>query len=104
VSDPPAEQAAGLAALAKTAGAHGVVCSPAEAADLRALLGPQALVVTPGIRPAGSDTHDQSRIATPAAAFAAGASHIVIGRPVTGAADPVLAFEAIVSGLEEQSA
>jgi orotidine-5'-phosphate decarboxylase len=104
VTDPPAEQAAGLAALAKTAGAQGVVCSPQEAADLRALLGPHALIVTPGVRPAGSDAGDQARIATPAAAFAAGASHIVIGRPVTGASDPAAAFEAIVTDLEEPRA
>lgn len=104
VADTPADQAAGLAALAKTAGADGVVCSPREAADIRALLGPQALIVTPGVRPAGSDAGDQSRIATPAAAFAAGASHLVIGRPVTGAPDPAAAFEAIVEGLEEQPA
>jgi orotidine-5'-phosphate decarboxylase len=102
VTDPPAEQAAGLAALAKTAGVHGVVCSPQEASDLRALLGPRALIVTPGIRPAGSDAGDQARIATPASALAAGASHIVIGRPITGAPDPVAAFESIVAGLEEQ--
>jgi orotidine-5'-phosphate decarboxylase len=104
VTDEPAEQAAGLAALAKTAGAAGVVCSPQEAADLRALLGPHALVVTPGVRPAGSEADDQSRIATPASAFAAGASHIVIGRPVTGAPDPAAAFEAIVRDLEEPRA
>lgn len=103
VSDSAADQAAGLAALAKTAGVDGVVCSPREAADLRALLGPRALVVTPGVRPEGADAGDQSRIATPAAAFAAGASHIVIGRPVTGATDPAAAFEAIVDGLQEQS-
>ncbi len=101
VSDAPAEQAAGLAALAKTAGAHGVVCSPQEAADLRALLGPTALIVTPGVRPAGSDAADQARIATPASAFAAGASHIVVGRPITDAADPIAAFEAIVNDLQE---
>lgn len=101
VSDGPSEQAAGLAALARTAGADGVVCSPQEAADLRALLGPQALIVTPGVRPAGADAGDQARIATPAAAFAAGASHVVIGRPITTAADPAAAFASIVSGLEE---
>jgi len=99
VTDTPADQAAGLAALAKTAGVDGVVCSPQEASDLRALLGPHALIVTPGVRPLGSDAGDQSRIATPAAAFAAGASHIVIGRPVTGATDPAAAFDAIVSDL-----
>jgi orotidine-5'-phosphate decarboxylase len=101
VTDDPAGQAAGLAALARTAGADGVVCSPREAADIRALLGPHALIVTPGVRPAGSDTGDQARIATPAAAFAAGASHLVVGRPITDAADPASAFEAILDGLKE---
>ncbi len=99
VTDTPADQAAGLAALAKTAGADGVVCSPQEAADLRALLGPTALIVTPGVRPAGADAGDQARIATPAAALAAGASHLVIGRPITDAPDPVAAFEAIAGAL-----
>jgi orotidine-5'-phosphate decarboxylase len=101
VTDVVADQAIGLAALARTAGAAGVVCSPREAADMRALLGPTALVVTPGVRPAGADAGDQSRIATPAAAFAAGASHLVIGRPITGAADPAAAFEAIADDVQE---
>lgn len=99
VTDPPAEQVAGLAALARTAGAAGVVCSPQEAAAMRALLGPEALVVTPGVRPAGADAGDQARVATPAAAIRAGASHLVIGRPITGAGDPAAAFEAIVGAL-----
>lgn len=98
VCDPLAEQVAGLAALAKTSGVAGVVCSPQEAADMRALLGPSALIVTPGVRPAGADLGDQSRVATPAAALSAGASHLVIGRPITGAPDPAAAFEAIVAG------
>jgi orotidine-5'-phosphate decarboxylase len=97
VSDTPSDQAVGLAALARTAGVDGVVCSPREAAEMRALLGPDALVVTPGVRPAGSDAGDQARTATPEAAFAAGASYLVIGRPVTGADDPAAAFEAIVN-------
>jgi orotidine-5'-phosphate decarboxylase len=99
IGDPLADQAAGLAALAKTAGTAGVVCSPLEAADMRALLGPTALVVTPGVRPAGAAPGDQARVATPADALAAGASHLVIGRPITEAADPGAAFEAIVQGL-----
>jgi len=96
VADSPADQAVGLAALARTAGVDGVVCSPREAAEMRALLGPNALVVTPGVRPEGSDANDQARTATPAAALGAGASHLVIGRPITGADDPAAAFDAIV--------
>jgi orotidine-5'-phosphate decarboxylase len=84
------------AARALEAGADGVIASPAEAAAIRAL--PEAagrLIVTPGVRPAGSDPGDQKRIATPAAAIAAGADHIVVGRPVWQAADPAAAARAI---------
>ncbi len=91
------EQAAALAVLARDAGVDGVVCSPVEAAEMRALLGPGALVVTPGVRPAGAEAGDQSRVATPAEAIDAGASHLVVGRPVTGAADAGAAAEAIVA-------
>ena len=66
---------------------------------LREALGPDAYIVTPGVRPAGSAKGDQSRVATPADAFAAGASHIVVGRPITQAEDPAAAFDAIVSSL-----
>ena len=66
---------------------------------MRALLGPDALIVTPGVRPAGADVGDQKRISTPSAAMAAGASKLVIGRPITAAADPVAAFDAIVAEL-----
>lgn len=66
---------------------------------LRDILGPDAYIVTPGVRPAGSAKGDQSRVATPADAFAAGASHIVVGRPITQAEDPAAAFDAIVSSL-----
>ena len=66
---------------------------------MRELLGPDAWIVTPGIRPAGSDVGDQKRISTPAAAIAAGATKLVIGRPITQAEDPVAAFDAIVAEL-----
>lgn len=93
------DQVKTLASCASEAGLSGVVASPQEAAMLRELLGPDALIVTPGVRPAGADLGDQSRVATPKAAFDAGASHIVVGRPITQAADPVAAFEAIVAEL-----
>ena len=96
---PIADEAARLAALAKGSGIDGIVCSPREAAEMRELLGPDALIVTPGVRPAGAELGDQSRVATPAAAISAGASHLVIGRPITGAQDPVAAYEAIVEEL-----
>ncbi len=97
IRDAPHAQVAGLAALALTAGIGGVVCSPEEAAEMRALLGEEALVVTPGVRPDWAEKDDQMRVATPAAALAAGASHLVIGRPITGAPDPAAAFERVVS-------
>ena len=93
----PADQVALLAGVAKEAGIAGVVASPQEAAQLREILGPQAFIVTPGVRPAGADKGDQSRVATPAQAFENGASHIVIGRPITRADDPAAAFDAIVA-------
>ena len=92
VTDTGAE-AERLAVLARDSGVAGVVCSAAEAARLRAALGPDAAVVTPGIRLAGDAHQDQRRVRTAGQAFAAGASHIVVGRPVTAAADPRAAFE-----------
>jgi orotidine-5'-phosphate decarboxylase len=95
-----AEIVAARAARAFEAGADGVIASPHEAAMIRAL--PQAegrLIVTPGVRPTGSDVGDQKRIATPAAAIAAGADHIVVGRPVWQAADPRAAAQAITAEL-----
>ncbi|MBR5260279.1 MAG: orotidine-5'-phosphate decarboxylase [Eggerthellaceae bacterium] len=89
-----------MAKQAREAGISGVVASPQEASMLREILGPDAYIVTPGVRPAGADLGDQSRVATPAKAFADGASHIVVGRPITKAADPVSAFEAIVAELD----
>lgn len=93
------DQVLSLATQAKEAGLSGVVASPQEAAMLREVLGPHAYIVTPGVRPAGSDLGDQSRVATPKQAFDNGASHIVIGRPITGQADPGAAFDAIVKEL-----
>ena len=92
VSGSIADEVSRLASLAYGAGADGIVCSPQEASQMRELLGPDALIVTPGVRPAGSAVGDQKRIATPAAAIAAGASKLVIGRPITAADDPVAAF------------
>ena len=99
VSRPLTEQVQALAACAQEAGLSGVVASPQEAAMLRRQLGPDAYIVTPGVRPAGSAKGDQSRVATPKEAFDAGASHIVVGRPITQAADPVAAFDAIAAEL-----
>ena len=96
---PVADEADRLARLARENGIDGVVCSPHEAARMRELLGEDALVVTPGVRPAGAALGDQSRVATPAEALAHGASHIVVGRPITGADDPVAACDAIVAEL-----
>lgn len=93
-----AGQVSALGALARDAGCDGVVCSPAEAADMRALFGPDGLVVTPGVRPEWAEAGDQARVATPAEALAAGASHLVIGRPITGATTPADAVTRIVEG------
>ena len=103
VTVPVAEQADRLARLAQNSGIDGVVCSPREAAHMRELLGDDALVVTPGVRPAGAELGDQSRVATPSDAINAGASHIVVGRPITAAQDPVVAYEAIVAELVEKA-
>lgn len=99
VCRPMQEQVLSLAGLAKKAGISGVVASPQEARALRSELGEDAYIVCPGVRPLGSAVGDQSRIATPSDAFANGASHIVIGRPITDAADPIAAFRAIAAEL-----
>jgi orotidine-5'-phosphate decarboxylase len=80
---------------AQVLGLDGIVCSPEEAAALRKLVGHQMTLVTPGIRPAGAEVGDQKRIMTPSRAIAAGADYLVVGRPITGAADPKAAAEAI---------
>jgi orotidine-5'-phosphate decarboxylase len=82
-----------LADLAIAAGADGLVCSPRELRDLRARVGPEPLLVSPGIRRAGDSRGDQARIGTPEAAARAGATHLVVGRPVATAADPALAWQ-----------
>lgn len=99
----PEQQVLRLARLAKEAGVGGVVASPEEASNLRAELGPEMAIVTPGIRPAGSEAGDQQRIATPDAAIRAGASHLVVGRPITRAADPKRAAQAILEEIESAS-
>lgn len=80
---------------ARAAGLAGVVCSPHEAATVREVLGPDLAIVTPGIRPVGSALGDQKRVMGPAEALAAGATHLVIGRPITAAADPAFAARSI---------
>lgn len=92
----PAEQVELLARIGLDAGIRGFVCSPQEVAALRALTGPDGILVTPGIRPAGADIGDQKRIATPAGALLQGASFLVVGRPITQAPDPAEAAEAIL--------
>ena len=84
-----------LARMACGSGADGIVCSPREAARMRGELGGDAIIVTPGVRPRGSAAQDQSRVATPADAISAGSSLLVVGRPITQAADPVAAFDAV---------
>lgn len=99
VLDQPADQVLRLARLALSAGADALVCSPLEVAMLRASLGPEAVLVVPGIRPAGAATDDQARTMTPAQAVAAGANWIVVGRPITGAIDPGAAAAAIADSV-----
>jgi orotidine-5'-phosphate decarboxylase len=93
----PKEAALRLAAVGKAAGLDGVVCSPQEAAGIKAACGASFLTVCPGIRPAGADAGDQKRIATPRGAVEAGADYLVVGRPITGAPDPAAACAAILA-------
>ena len=90
------DQVLRLAGLALTGGCQGVVASALEAAELRSELGKHFLIVTPGVRPAGKDHGDQSRVVTPSQAIAAGATYIVVGRPITGAPNPGAEARAIL--------
>ena len=99
-----ADLVAARVAQARDIGMGGVVASPAEAAAIRRAIGPDMAIVTPGIRPAGSDSGDQKRIAAPADALAAGASHLVVGRPIVAAGDPRAAAEAILAEMAGASA
>ncbi len=94
------EQVVCLAKLTKECGLDGVVASPQEAAAIRAACGDDFLIVTPGVRPAGAAIGDQVRIATPATALSDGADYLVVGRPITQAADPVLAARQIIAEME----
>jgi orotidine-5'-phosphate decarboxylase len=102
VNGAPVEQVLRLARLAAECGIDGMVCSPAEVAAVHSAL-PKALLVTPGIRPAGSEAGDQKRIATPQFALAAGASKLVIGRPITAAPDPKAAAQALLNDMAKSN-
>ena len=95
------ELVAERAAQARDIGVDGLVCSPAEAANVRPIVGAGLALVTPGIRPAGTAAGDQKRIATPSLAIAAGADYLVVGRPIIAAADPKAAAEAIVEEISQ---
>lgn len=95
------EQVVHVAGLALQAGCHGVVSSAREVKALRARLGEEFLVVTPGVRPAGAAHGDQARVVTPAEAIAAGSTHLVVGRPITAAANPAQEAEKIIREIEQ---
>ncbi len=99
IQENPAQQVQHLATLATAAGLKGLVCSPKEITPLRAILPPETQLITPGIRPAGTDTGDQKRVLTPPQAIEAGASWLVIGRPICAAENPRAAAEAILDNL-----
>jgi orotidine-5'-phosphate decarboxylase len=95
------ELVAERAAQARDIGVDGLVCSAEEAANLREIVGPNVMLVTPGIRPAGTDAGDQKRIMTPSAAIKAGADYLVVGRPIIAAVDPKASAEAIVAEIKQ---
>jgi orotidine-5'-phosphate decarboxylase len=94
---------AARAEQARLIGVDGLVCSPEEAASVRPIAGADMVLVTPGVRPAGAAAGDQKRIMTPAAAIAAGADYLVVGRPIITASDPQAAAEAIVAEIARQT-
>jgi len=99
LAGPVSSAARRLAVLAVESGARGLVCSPQEVAAVRAEVGDDTMLITPGVRPAGAAVHDQARVATPEEALRSGADLLVIGRPITGAADPGAAAAAIAASL-----
>lgn len=99
LSGPVSDAVRRLAALAVAAGARGLVCSPQEVTAVRAEVGPDIALVTPGVRPAGEASHDQARVATPQEALSNGADLLVIGRPITGAPDPGAAAASLATAL-----
>ena len=99
LAGPASDAVRRLAALAVAAGAGALVCSPQEVAAVRAEVGPDVVLITPGVRPAGADAQDQARIATPEQALKDGADLLVIGRPITGATDPGAAAATIAASL-----
>jgi len=99
VSCTPIEQVLRLARLAQDAGLDGVVCSPQEVSEVRSACGPDFLIITPGIRPAGATLGDQRRVMAPVDALAAGANFLVIGRPITAEADPAAVAKTIIEDL-----
>ena len=99
LAGPPLDAVRRLAALSVEAGARALVCSPQEVAAVRAEVGVDVVLITPGVRPAGADLQDQVRVATPQQALADGADLLVIGRPITGAADPGAAAAALAAEL-----
>ena len=102
VPDSPADQVVRLGRLAVDSGLQGLVCSPLEIAPLRAALPASVALVTPGIRPRDAKADDQSRVMTPAEAARAGASFLVVGRPIFKAPDPVQAARAILAEIERK--